>query len=209
MANVRNFRSTKAQTRQLLRPVVITASGSMLDLQSYNNTSGGTAASGWTKTWYQGVFDPPMPVGDISKIIGNQKWVLGENIWVGSWYENMNWTTSTFGYVGDQIITSGATGSVTIKWMALDNAEGVLGTVNTTSFSGVDSQVTTIASLQITNMKFTQNMTVTGGGSYTGPAFAFRRDVDWNGVCTTDGTAPIGPNSCTNSAYMNYGPVKV
>lgn len=191
----------------VLRPVVIGSGSEALGLYVYKSENTGNAWSGSLKEWITQTHDPYTYSGDIEQPIGNQKWELGVNMYVSAWYDYCRWYTGTFGYVGNQVITSHGSSAVSITIQGIDKDEATLGTINTTTFNVSDEMVVTIQSLAITNHLDDQNIVGASSGSWSGSLNGFLRTTSWSCSVDTDGTAPTDPGSSTASPYVRFGPI--
>jgi len=188
------MRSNGMRTNRIIRPVVVqTSSMELIDLYTYKTETSGNNEVGWRKDYFTTPSTPPV-YGDITQNISTQTWELGKNILISSWIFGVNWSTTSFGYSNvpppGQTITSTGDVKLTITVEALDENEAVLGTVYSAVSGCADVQTITLTNSSITNQTWDLSIPWNGSGSYTGKAHAFKRTLDWTGVCTTDGDLP-------------------
>lgn len=201
MGNLKQFKSTKAQFRNLLRPVVMNASGSLVELEVYKSTT--------SKTWYRAITVPPTPVGQLS-IIGNQIWELGVNIELEGFSDDFYWQTPLLtGVQAD--VSSGSTSTATMTISVIDSNEVVQGVCTTLVMSTIDSTNLVVATPITDPPTWTINslMTVGCSGSYQGSASGFV--IEWvkSGEVHTTWPGAVPPPVMNHAASQNMGGVKV
>lgn len=184
------------------RPVVIRPdAGAAIPLSVYKQENGGTPSSGWSKLYYS------ENGTDASELIADMAWLMGENLFPSSWYDNLAWYAGTGGYTNDDTAQSTASATVTITVVALDEDENALGTIYTLTIEKSELERVTIASLVITALAWDNDVTLTGAdGGYDGPANAIRVEIAWSASAATTLDTPIVGGvsaSVTPYAYLS------
>ena len=191
MGNVNPYRVTKAQARNLIRPVVLMPSGKKIQLEYYKGTTGGNTTTGWSKAYYRAATTPPT-TGVLTTLIGNQMWELGVNIQLTKYYDELWWQTPLLGGVQTSL-TSGSTSSAIMNISVIAADDSILGICNTTSISTTNSTSTTVKAYipDPPDWSVQSLCTIASSGSFQATAYAFL--FEWNWTAEVHTTGPVVP----------------
>lgn len=209
MGNVNPYRVTKAQARNLIRPVVLMPSGKKIQLEYYKGSVGGNTTTGWNKAYYRAVTTPPT-TGILTTSIGNQNWELGVTIQLTKYYDEFWWQTPLLqGTIASIASGSNSTATLTISVIAADDS--VLGICNTTSIGTINSVTTTVPpAIYPATWSVMSLATIGSSGSFQATAYAFLLEWSWTGsVYSNWGQQTGNPIITQYPLYVTLNGVKV
>lgn len=201
-------KAARSKYDHMVRPVILSGTGELSELQYYKGSSGGTNLNGWSKAYYRLLLDPPTDPNDPTtpvESMGNQKWELGENIMIWGWAWEVDWYTGLIQSISWPVTSLGlSTTTLVLHAIAWDDSD--LGIISSTTFTTNDVQSTN-HTLGVPTFSTALSYIIASGGSYTGNMSAIMLERTWTGTITTNQTQTGGPIFIDDINYSIFGPV--